>query len=280
MLSKKIIKIFLFALILLLSFTLISLASCKISAAEESEEITSADAKEEEVIDEEEDEVTEEGKTEEDKEDAMEIEFIFSVAVKTPHWVANVPTSNAILSGVPVNVIINFNFDLYEGSKIIIENDGIQYNTGDATIDENNLALRVGMDLGSPDGLYEVSYTACWPDGSCHDGNFEFAIDSKLSENFVDLRGSNEVTINMENISFDMPEIIIDSGTRVTWVNLEDAGHYINTNPHPGHNYYPEQNSELLSKGDSYSLIFDIPGIYPYHCSAHYSTMQGSILVE
>ena len=274
MFIKKIIKVPLFALVLLLSFTLIFLASCKLSVSDELEEISQADVAKGG------DDGTEEEMIEEDTEDAKISSYSFNNAVKTPHWVDNVPTSNTILPGVPVNVIINFNFDLYEGSKIIIENDGIQYNTGDATIDENNLTLRVGMDPESPDGLYEVRYSACWPDGSCHDGSFEFAIDSKMSENLVDLRGSNEVTINMENISFDMPQIIIDKGTTVTWVNLEDAGHYINTDPHPGHNYYPEQNSELLSKGDSYYMSFDMPGLYPYHCSAHYSTMQGMILVE
>ena len=279
MFLKKIIKIPLFVLILLLSFTLILLASCKVTAPDEILDSARTDVGKEEVIDKEEVDSSKEEMIVEDKEEAM-VSFSFSNAVKTPHWVDNVPANNIILPGVPVNVIINFNFDLYEGSKIIIENNGLQYNTGNATIDENNLTLRVGMDPESPDGLYKVSYTACWPDSSCHEGSFEFAIDRNLSENFTDLRGTKEVTINMENISFDMPQIIIDSGTTITWINLEDAGHYINSDPHSGHNYYPEQNSRLLSKGDFYSFTFEMQGIYPYHCSAHYSTMQGSILVE
>lgn len=275
MFLKKILKIPLFTMILLLSFTLIFLASCRVTATDEIVESAQADVDKEEVMDKEED-----GTNEGEKEDIKTSGYSFNDPVKTPHWVENVPASNTILPGVPINVIINFNFDLHEDSKIMIENDGIQYNTGDATIDENKLTLRVGMDPESPDGLYEVSYSACWPDGSCHEGSFEFAIDRDLSENFTDLRGTKEVTINMENISFNMPQIIIDAGTSVTWVNLENDGHYINSDPHPGHNYYPEQNSELMSKGDSYSLTFDMRGIYPYHCSAHYSTMQGIILVE
>ena len=91
-------------------------------------------------------------------------------------------------------VIVEVNFDLHEDSEIIIESDGKQYNSGDVTIDENNLTLRVGMDPESPDGLYKVSYSACWPDGSCHEGSFEFAIDRNLSEDFTDLRGTKEVT--------------------------------------------------------------------------------------
>jgi len=275
MLRRNIIKKSLIFYFFLLSITLIFLISCKTTIQEDNQKETTSEEHEEEIIEEETEEETIEG-----EEGTVEKEFEFNNAVKTPHWVENVPASNSIIPGVPINIIINFNFDLYEDSKIIIEKDGVQYNTGDTSIDENKLALRSGMDPEAPDGLYKVSYTACWPDGSCHDGSFEFAIDSKLSEEYTDLRGSEEITINMENISFDMPQIIINAGTSVTWINLEDAGHYINTDPHPGHNYYPEQNSKLLSKGDSYSLTFDKPGFYPYHCSTHYPAMQGVIIVK
>ena len=106
------------------------------------------------------------------------------------------------------------------------------------------------------------------------------SIDSKPSEDFVDLKGTKEVTINMKDILFDMPNIIIDSGTTVTWVNQDDAGHTVNSDPHPGHSNYPPLNSSLLSRGDTFSLTFDEPGLYTYHCSPHYSTMKGSVLVE
>ncbi|MCK5566886.1 MAG: cupredoxin domain-containing protein [Actinomycetia bacterium] len=105
-------------------------------------------------------------------------------------------------------------------------------------------------------------------------------IDSKPSEDFTDLKGTKEVTINMKNILFDMPNIIIDSGTTVTWVNQDDVGHTVNSDPHPGHSNYPPLNSSLLSRGDTFSLTFDEPGLYTYHCSPHYSTMKGSVLVE
>ena len=105
-------------------------------------------------------------------------------------------------------------------------------------------------------------------------------VDSQLSEDFTDLRGTKEVTINMIDILFDMPNIIIDSGTTVTWVNQDDVGHTVNSDPHPGHSNYPPLNSSLLSRGDTFSLTFDEPGLYTYHCSPHYSTMKGSVLVE
>lgn len=49
---------------------------------------------------------------------------------------------------------------------------------------------------------------------------------------------------------------------------------------HPAHTYYPQQNSKVLGLVDTYSLTFNAPGIYPYYCSAHASTMTGEIVVE
>ncbi|OGH03188.1 MAG: hypothetical protein A2798_00665 [Candidatus Levybacteria bacterium RIFCSPHIGHO2_01_FULL_37_17] len=94
------------------------------------------------------------------------------------------------------------------------------------------------------------------------------------------MTGQKEVTIKLSNIMFDPKDIKISKGTKVTWVNDESIEHYVNTDSHPAHTYYLEQNSKALGKGDSYSLTFDTAGIYPYHCSAHADTMIGSILVE
>ena len=117
MFSKRIIKVPLFAMILLISFALIFLASCKASAPEEIVESAQTDVSKEEVMEEEENETTKE--------------------------------------------------------EIIEEGTG----------DEPESA------------------------------------DSKPSEDFIDLKGTKEVTINMENISFDMPYITVDNGTTVTWAN-------------------------------------------------------------
>ncbi len=104
--------------------------------------------------------------------------------------------------------------------------------------------------------------------------------DSKLLEDFTDLKGTKEITINMKNISFEMPKIIIDAGTTVTWINQDNVGHTVNSDPHPGHDNHPELNSDLLSNGDTFSFTFDEPGLYTYHCNPHYPRMKGSVLVE
>ena len=88
------------------------------------------------------------------------------------------------------------------------------------------------------------------------------------------------VEIKMSDISFMPKDVRVGKGTKVTWINEEEVGHYVNTDPHPGHDYFLEQNSKYLKKGETYSLTFDTLGIYPYHCSAHADTMVGNILVE
>ncbi|MDI6816357.1 MAG: hypothetical protein QME41_04070 [Actinomycetota bacterium] len=61
--------------------------------------------------------------------------------------------------------------------------------------------LTLAMDPSAPDGLYTVEYNACRPDESCHDGNFQFAIDRSLSGAFDDQRGDPEVSVVLVDIT-------------------------------------------------------------------------------
>jgi plastocyanin len=206
--------------------------------------------------------------------------YNLGIPKKSAHYESNTPAHGAILAGVPVNIVIDFNFDLGPGSAISVISGGREYGTGTTTIDPNRLAMRRPIERAAPDGLYEVIYIACWPDGSCHDGNFRFAIDRSLGREFTDLTGNPRVTISMNNISFEPARVRISRGTNVTWINLEAVEHFVNTESHPSHTYYLLQNSRGLLKNDTFSVIFDTPGIYPYHCSAHAAVMTGIILVE
>lgn len=199
---------------------------------------------------------------------------------KSAHYESNTPSHGATLAGVPTNVVIDFNFDLAKPSEVKILKEGKDYGVGETVIDANKLAMRRSVNADSPDGLYNVEYKACWPDGSCHDGSFQFAIDRSKAASFDDQTGKREVTIKLSGIQFNPQNIKVSKGTRITWVNDETTEHYINTDSHPAHTYYPAQNSKLLKKGEQFSLVFDMSGIYPYHCSAHASSMIGLLLVE
>lgn len=204
----------------------------------------------------------------------------FGKPKQSVHYQGNVPAHGAVLAGVPVNVVIDFNFDIAIKSNISIKQGGREYGTGETIIDSGNLTMREKMDPASPDGLYDVFYRACWADGSCHDGNFQFAIGKAMAEKFSDQRGKPEVTIALENFKFDPREIRVSRGTKITWVNKDGAVHTVNTDNHPGHTYYLAQNSRDLKQRETYSVTFDEPGIYPYHCTPHAKIMTGIILVE
>jgi plastocyanin len=199
---------------------------------------------------------------------------------KSAHYETNTPTHKTILTKIPINIVIDFNFDLAVPSSISITKDGQEYATGETQIDRNKLAMRRTMDPNASDGVYTVTYNACWPDKSCHNGNFQFVIDKDLASSFTNYTKEKEVTIHMKDVMFELTQIRIAKGTKVTWVNDDIVTHYVNTDSHPAHTYFPTQNSKALEKGDTYSVSFDTPGIYPYHCSAHEATMKGFILVE
>lgn len=205
---------------------------------------------------------------------------VFGNPKKPPHYESNTPAHGAILPAPPVNVVIDVNFDLAAPSAIRIEKDGKDYGSGPTIIDKNALAMRRAMDQGAPDGLYRVTYDACWPDRSCHEGRFEFALDRAKAPGYLDLRGQTEATVRLSEVQFSPMRVRVSRGTKVIWVNDEEIEHYVNTDSHPAHTYFPAQNSRLLKKGDTYSVTFESPGTYPYHCSAHAEAMTGEILVE
>lgn len=199
---------------------------------------------------------------------------------KSAHYESNTPSHGGVLAGVPINVVIDFNFDLVKQSSIKIKMEGKDYGIGETVIDDNKLSMRRKVNSNSPNGLYTVTYNACWPDGSCHDGNFEFEIRRDLKSSYEDLRNQKELIIKLSEISFKPKEVLIAKGTKITWVNDDSVEHYVNTDSHPAHTYYKEQNSKSLKRGETYSITFDKTGIYPYHCSAHADQMTGNVLVE
>lgn len=200
--------------------------------------------------------------------------------IKSAHFVDSTPLHDEIYAAQPINVTINFDFDLAEGSKITVTNaEGQDFSEGLVLVEDNSTALKKVLKPGMPDGDYTIRYSACWFDKSCHDGQFMFKLDASLQATYKDMRGKTEITMDMENNAFAEKNILISPGTKVTWVNQDGAIHFVNTESHPEHTYFPEQNSRQLKKGDTYSTTFTTPGQYNYHCSAHASTMTASLIV-
>lgn len=200
---------------------------------------------------------------------------------RTPHFESSTPEHNDVLAAAPTNVVINVNLDLVSiKSTIKVTRDGNEYFTDDTYIESNKLAMRRGFPNNAMDGRYLVNYKACWQDGGCNDGQFRFTIERGKASSFLDMRNKPEVQVQLSQIKFQPMEIGISKGTKVIWTNDDEVEHYVNTDSHPAHTYYPSQNSKALKKGDTFSTTFDTPGIYPYHCSAHAAVMAGSVVVD
>jgi methionine-rich copper-binding protein CopC len=100
----------------------------------------------------------------------------FTNPKKSAHYVSNTPGHGSILDAVPSEVALTFNFDLSEVSTISITKDGKEYGTGAVSFGADKLSMRKAIASSGGSGVYTVNYTACWPDGSCHDGHFQFGV--------------------------------------------------------------------------------------------------------
>lgn len=78
--------------------------------------------------------------------------------------------------------------------------------------------------------------------------------------------------VKIENMAFSPDTIVIKKGTTVTWTNQDAASHTVTSDEGV------IMNSELLEKGESYSVTFDQAGTFAYHCKIHPS-MQGTVTV-
>lgn len=193
------------------------------------------------------------------------------------------PSHGQLLPGPPLVIVIDTNQDVVTGSTIDIRRDSdleVVLTAADTAIDPLLTSFHRPLDTTAmTDGRYTVTYRVCTQPTSCVDGRFQFAINQRRAANFTDLRQQSAVTIDLKQIRFEPQLVRVSRGTTVTWINQDSVGHYINTDSHPAHTYYPAQNSELLAQGDAFHLQFREPGYYPYHCSAH-TEMTAVILVD
>ncbi len=94
-----------------------------------------------------------------------------------PHFVFSTPGHGELLAHAPASVRIEFDFDVHSASNIAVSKDGqalggIQKNVG-------QFSIETALPADAGDGVYVVKYNACWPDQSCHPGQFAFVVDSK-----------------------------------------------------------------------------------------------------
>lgn len=57
--------------------------------------------------------------------------FVFGTPKKAAHYESNTPAHGMVLSAPPINVVIDFNFDLAPPSRMSIMSNGKEYGTGE-----------------------------------------------------------------------------------------------------------------------------------------------------
>ncbi len=210
----------------------------------------------------------------------------FFPEIKASRVVDTVPSHQEIFAATPVNIVINTDVDTFD-SHIDLQKGSQEYPISIDRTKDSKTTLRglIGKNLEEGTHLvkYSLDYTSSnYANGANRrKGQFSFTIDSSKKADYKDLTGQKEVTIDMGNLKFSPDKIIISPGTKVNWVNKDSVEHFINTDPHPSHNYYPNQNSLDISPTGNYAVTFTQVGEYPYHCSAHYPDgMTGRIIVQ
>ena len=83
---------------------------------------------------------------------------------------------------------------------------------------------------------------------------------------------SAEIEIKIENFVFVPAEATVAPGTRVTWVNKDDA-------PHTATSTDDRFGSDGLDTDDKYSFVFREKGDFSYYCALH-PHMKGVIKVQ
>ena len=81
-----------------------------------------------------------------------------------------------------------------------------------------------------------------------------------------------EQVIEIKDYQFTPQEVKVEAGTRLTWVNKDDAPHNIVQKD-------MKLRSSALDTGDAWSFVANERGTYTYFCSLH-PEMTGIITVE
>jgi plastocyanin len=86
--------------------------------------------------------------------------------------------------------------------------------------------------------------------------------------------GAKENEVVIDNFSFKPAKLTVKVGTKVNWVNHDDAPHTVTSKARPR-----TFDSGSLDTDGRYSQVFNRPGTYDYFCAIH-PRMTGQIVVK
>ena len=198
--------------------------------------------------------------------------------IQPAHWVDSYPEHGAVLAAAPGSIVVNFNFDLHPtvtSAQVFVNDKMIPA----AVSVENRVTLRIAPDGADKFGTWKVVLDACWPDASCHDGQFVFTVDELALATYEDHTSETQVQIAMRDTAFSPERVIVRAGTELVWLNEEGVDHYVNSDPHPSHTSIAALNSPAMNLGESFRFAMTTPGEWGIHCSAHHGMVSRVVVV-
>ncbi|MDE2613117.1 MAG: cupredoxin family copper-binding protein [Burkholderiales bacterium] len=79
--------------------------------------------------------------------------------------------------------------------------------------------------------------------------------------------------VDIRNFAFVPAQISVNAGARVVWTNRDDEAHLVVSTDGA---FKP---SPALDTDDTFAMVFDKPGTYPYFCAIH-PMMRGTVVVR
>lgn len=133
---------------------------------------------------------------------------------------------------------------------------------------ENNelgeYVLGFGQDTNGE--VYVLTSQSAGPSGSTG-SVYRFTTPEAQATDETDQAASEEVTIIMQNNTYQPLEITIPAGTTVTWVNEDSYVHNVLSGTRGNPTGMIE--SPDIQGGETFSYTFDEPGTFEYYCSYH-----------
>jgi plastocyanin len=109
---------------------------------------------------------------------------------------------------------------------------------------------------------------------AAHDGDMHAAkpTDGKQNTQPEYQPANGEVVVVIQDFVFKPAELTVPSGTKVTWINKDEA-------PHTATSVDKKFNSGGMDTDDKFSFVFNDKGEYPYFCALH-PQMKATITVK
>ncbi len=90
---------------------------------------------------------------------------------------------------------------------------------------------------------------------------------------------TDAVSVSLTAKGFSPATISVKKGTVITFTNQDTKPHQVASDPHPIHTALPGFVSTALSKGASYSFVFEKTGTYTYHDHLNPLKFNGTVMV-